>query len=90
MKRYNEFLGTSPASLFPDYHNLLASRGQFMNILNVKYILTQQQVNHPSFVLADSCYNGKVKIYKNQTVLPRAWVVGRYESIRQETASLTG
>lgn len=83
LKRYNEFLGTTPASLFPDYHNLLQATA-FMNILNVKYILTQQQVNHPSFVLSDSCYNGKVKIYINQTVLPRAWIVAHYENIRQD------
>ena len=43
----------------------------------------QQPVNHPSFVLADSCYNGRVKIFKNQAVLPRAWIVGRYENIAQ-------
>jgi len=83
LKRYNEYLGTSAASLFPDYHNLLQTPA-FLNILNVKYILMQQPVNHPSFILADSCYNGKVKVYQNQTVLPRAWLVGDYETIKQD------
>ena len=80
LKRYNEYLGTAPKGLFPDYHNLLQSP-TFIDILNVKYLLVQQPVNHPSFVLADSCYNGRVKIYENQTVLSRAWIVGRYENI---------
>ncbi|MDQ7798800.1 MAG: YfhO family protein [Candidatus Edwardsbacteria bacterium] len=82
LKRYSEFVGTDPKRLLPDFRNLFQAPA-FLNILNVKYLLMQQPVNHPSFVLADSCYNGRVKIFKNQAVLPRAWIVGRYENIAQ-------
>jgi hypothetical protein len=87
LKRYGEFVGTDPKRLLPDFHNLFQAP-TFLNILNVKYLLMQQPVNHPSFVLADSCYNGRVKIFKNQTVLPRAWMVGRYENIAQSNGIL--
>jgi hypothetical protein len=83
LRRYNEFVGTDPKRLLPDFHNLFQATA-FLNILNVKYLLMQQPVNHPSFVLSDSCYSGRVKIYRNQTVLPRAWIVGDYEKITRD------
>lgn len=83
LRRYNEFVGTDPKRLLPDFHNLFQSPN-YLNILNVKYLLMQQPLNHPGFILADSCYQGRVRVYRNLNVLPRAWVVGSYEKISQD------
>lgn len=83
LKRYSEFVGTDPKRLLPDFHNLFQFPA-FLNILNVKYLLMQQPLNHPGFVLADSCYQGRVRVYRNLNVLPRAWVVGNYERIGRD------
>jgi hypothetical protein len=87
MRRYSEFVGTDPKRLLPDYHNLFQSPA-YLNILNVKYLLMQHSLIHPGFVLADSCYQGRVKIYRNMNVLPRAWVVGHYQKIEDERSIL--
>jgi hypothetical protein len=83
LRRYNEFVGTDPKRLLPDFHNLFQSPN-YLNILNVKYLLMQQPLNHPGFILTDSCYQGRVRVYRNLNVLPRAWVVGSYEKISQD------
>ncbi len=85
MKRYNEFVGVDPKRLLPDFHNLLQSP-QLLNILNVKYLLMQQPVDYPQFVLHDTCYGGRVRIYRNTGALPRAWLVGEYEVIEEDKA----
>ncbi len=85
LRRYNELVGTDPKRLLPDFHNLLQSP-QLLNILNVKYLLMQQAVDFPQFALHDSCYGGRVKIYRNLGTLPRAWLVGGYEVISDDRA----
>lgn len=89
LRRYNEYLGINPQRLLPDYHNLLDLNGlNFMNILGVKYLLMQQPVNHPDFTLYDTCYGGQVRIYQNQKALPRAWLVGDYQVIKDDRLML--
>lgn len=85
LRRYNELVGTDPKRLLPDFHNLLQSP-QLLNLLNVKYLLMQQPIDLPQFVLQDSCYGGRVKIYRNAGALPRAWLVGAYELIADDKA----
>jgi len=87
LKRYNELVGTDPKRLLPDFHNLFQSPN-LLNLLNVKYLLLQQTLDLPQFVLYDSCYGGRVKIYRNTAALPRAWLVGRYETIADDRAIL--
>lgn len=87
LRRYNELVGTDPKRLLPDFHNLLQSP-QLLNILNVKYLLMRQPVDLPQFVLHDSCYGGRVKIYRNTGALPRAWLVGGYEVLADDKASI--
>ncbi len=87
MRRYNEFVGTDPKRLLPDFHNLLQSP-QLLNVLNVKYLLMQQAVDFPQFAIHDSCYGGRVKIYRNTGALPRAWLAGQYEVIKGDQAIL--
>jgi hypothetical protein len=70
LRRYNEFAGAAPQRVLPDFHNLV-QYPQFLNILNVKYLLMQSPISHPDFVLWDSCYQGRVKIYRNTKALPR-------------------
>jgi hypothetical protein len=85
LKRYNELVGTDPKRLLPDFHNLLQSP-QLLNLLNVKYLLMQQPIDYPQFVLQDSCYGGRVKIYRNTTALPRVWLAGDFEVIKEDRA----
>lgn len=85
LRRYNELVGTDPKRLLPDFHNLLQSP-QLLNILSVKYLLMQQAIDLPQFVLQDSCYGGRVKIYRNTGALPRAWLVGNYEVMAEDRA----
>lgn len=80
LKRYNEFVGVSPKRILPDFHNLV-QYPQFLHLLGVKYLLTKGPIEHPDFVLHDSCYGGKVRIYRNTKVLPRAWLAGSCEVI---------
>jgi hypothetical protein len=85
LRRYNELVGTDPKRLLPDFHNLLQSP-QLLNLLNIKYLLMQQPVDFPQFVLHDSCYGGRAKIYRNTGALPRAWLVGDYELVADDNA----
>ncbi|MBI4302706.1 MAG: oligosaccharide flippase family protein [Chloroflexi bacterium] len=43
-----------------------------LDLMNVKYVLTTQEVNLPEYTLV---YHGEVNIYRNESVLPRAFVV---------------
>lgn len=43
-----------------------------LNLLNVKYVLTTRAVPNPGYTLA---YDGEIKIYRNENVLPRAFLV---------------
>ncbi len=85
LRRYNELVGSDPKRLLPDFHNLLQSP-QLLNLLNVKYLLMQQTLGLPQFVLSDSCYGGRIKVYRNTAALPRAWLVGSYEVLSDDKA----
>lgn len=85
LRRYNELVGTDPKRLLPDFHNLLQSP-QLLNLLNVKYLLMQQPIDLPQFILQDSVYGGRVKIYRNTAALPRAWLVGSCEVVADDKA----
>lgn len=43
-----------------------------LDLLNVKYVITSQDINHTGWHLA---YEGEVRIYENEDVLPRAFAV---------------
>ncbi|MRR10716.1 hypothetical protein EG831_11735, partial [bacterium] len=87
LKRYCEFVGISPKRVLPDFHNLIQSP-QFLRLLGVQYLLTQGPVEHPDFVLHDSCYGGRVRIYRNTRALPRVWLAGAYEVIEKDAQIL--
>ncbi|MDI6740267.1 MAG: hypothetical protein QME74_07875 [Candidatus Edwardsbacteria bacterium] len=88
LRRYNEFAGATPKRILPDFHNLI-QHPQFLHLLGVKYLLTQGPIEHPDFVLHDSCYGGKVRIYRNTKALPRVWLAGNYEVIGRDEQILS-
>jgi O-antigen/teichoic acid export membrane protein len=49
-----------------------------LDLLNVKYVLTTRQIEHPGYTLV---YDGEIRIYRNDDVLPRAFVVPRAKVI---------
>jgi len=76
LQRYNEFVGAGKASMV-DYHNIL-SNFNFLNLSNAKYLITQQPTNFPSF---KEIHKGRFYVYQNIEVLPRAFVVPKFEVI---------
>ncbi|MFQ6104895.1 MAG: hypothetical protein ACE5OP_11490 [Candidatus Glassbacteria bacterium] len=72
LKRYREFTGED---------NL--SQPRFLNLLNVKYLLTRSQFRHPLFKKVFS--SGGITVFKNLESLPRAFVVHCYEVQEKES-----
>jgi hypothetical protein len=60
------------------------SRPHILDMLNVKYVLTNKRINNPDFVPVDRV-NG---IYLNKNVLPKAWIVGNVKSVTTQRESL--
>lgn len=57
-----------------------------VNMLNTKYLLSQQSLSHPNL---DSLYiNPQLNVYQNRTALPRVWYVGKTEVIPDKEARL--
>jgi O-antigen/teichoic acid export membrane protein len=42
-----------------------------LDLLNVKYVITEEEIANPKYTLV---YSAEVRIYQNQTVLPRAYL----------------
>ncbi|RPI02860.1 MAG: hypothetical protein EHM72_03135 [Calditrichaeota bacterium] len=52
-----------------------------VNMLNVKYLISQQEVQHPDLVPVFQDQEQQLLVYKNNRVLPRAFCIGRIEVI---------
>jgi hypothetical protein len=52
-----------------------------VNMLNVKYLISQQEVQHPYLVPVFQDQEQQFLVYKNNRALPRAFCVGRIEVI---------
>ncbi|MDW8101428.1 MAG: oligosaccharide flippase family protein [Anaerolineae bacterium] len=48
-----------------------ALNSPLLDLLNVKYIITTQEINNPGYTLV---YEGEVRVYRNEDYLPRAFV----------------
>ena len=59
-------------------------RPQILNMLNVKYVLTEKKINSPLFSPVIN-YNG---LYKNTAVLPRTWFVNNIDNVTDQKTSL--
>ena len=77
-----------------DFHNL-QDKPNYLNLLNVKYLITYHRAEEfaqqagfvfPSLKLLS---DGTFKVYENLDVLPRAFLVQRYEVIRDQEEILT-
>ncbi len=53
-----------------------------MDLLNVKYVITERQIDHSRFEMVFENTSGKV--YRNRMALPRAFVVHEYEILAVE------
>ncbi|HEX9075276.1 MAG TPA: oligosaccharide flippase family protein, partial [Anaerolineae bacterium] len=56
-----------------------------LNLLNVKYVLTKRPVPNAGYTLV---YDGEIQIYRNDHVLPRAFMVSDYRVIPDRAALL--
>lgn len=66
-----------------DYHdamdNGLFNNINYLNLLNVKYLLTTRYLNHPVLKLV---FDQNIKVYQNLAVLPRASLYNKVEIIK--------
>ena len=71
------------------YQDLLDAKAlsseAIQNMLNVKYVITQQTMNDPRFRLA---FQDQLKVYENRNVLPKAWFVREVYSVESPQESL--
>ncbi|MCL4395063.1 MAG: polysaccharide biosynthesis C-terminal domain-containing protein [Chloroflexi bacterium] len=56
-----------------------------LNLLNVKYVLTKRPVPNAGYTLV---YDGEIKIYRNDRVLPRAFMVPEARVVADRAAQL--
>jgi O-antigen/teichoic acid export membrane protein len=77
-RRYADYMG-----LIQDQYQLLYNRiaplnrfealdSPLLDLLNVRYILTETEIPNPKYTLV---FDGEVKIYRNETALPRAYLM---------------
>ena len=70
------------------YQDLMDAKGfnrpQVMDMLNVKYVLTNKKINNPDFLRIKEAPG----LYENTNVLPKAWIVGNIKSVKSQRESL--
>ena len=68
-----------------DYHDAMNigvfNNINFLNLLNVKYLLTTRQIEHPLFKLV---FDRNIKIYQNLGTMPRASLFNKVEVIKNK------
>ncbi len=71
------------------YQDLMDSNGlnkfPILNMLNVKYLVSKKQINHPYFQLK---FSGTKNVYLNKGVLPRAWLINKIKYVSDQVTSL--
>ena len=60
------------------------SKPKILNMLNVKYILTNMKINNPQFTKINEVSG----LYENTKVLPKAWIVGKIKNVNSQRESL--
>ena len=60
------------------------SNSGILDMLNVKYILTNKNIKNPNFTKVEK-YNG---IFENLNVLPKAWFIGKIKNVTSQKESL--
>lgn len=73
------------------YQDLMDARGlnnfNILNMLNVKYLVTAQKIDHPALALD---FSGSSNIYRNTAAQPKAWFVSEIISVNSQKESLSG
>lgn len=95
-KKYNQFvtawLSQNPQAGTSSFNRIITPQrldSQLIDLLNVEYVLTFDELNNPKFTKVLS--EGETKLYKNDFVLPRAFFVQKVfkvENDREEFAKL--
>ncbi|HIF48345.1 MAG TPA: hypothetical protein EYQ68_00365 [Cytophagales bacterium] len=71
-----------------NYQDLIDVKGfsnpQVLNMLNVKYVLTQKKINNSDFKLIENVKG----VYENLNVLPKAWIIGKIKNVSTQKESL--
>ena len=71
-----------------NYQDLMDAKGfskpHILNMLNVKYVLTRKNINNQNFAPVVESPG----LYQNNSVLPKAWVVGNVKSVETQRESL--
>jgi len=58
-----------------------------LDLLTVRYVITEGEISNPDYELV---YDGKVRIYQNTDVLPRAFALPRVEIVHEAKPSASG
>jgi len=77
--------GWSPLHLERHWTFLGILTGRLLSLANVKYVVSYEPMARPGFELV---FEGKVRIYENANVLPRAFVVHRFRVVEPARARL--
>ena len=71
-----------------NYQDLMDARGfsrpKVLDMLNVKYVLTNKRINNPDYKKIKDV-NG---LYENKNVLPKSWIVGQIKNVKSQRESL--
>tara|TARA_Y100001970_G_scaffold172632_1_gene210972 strand:+ start:1504 stop:3804 length:2301 start_codon:yes stop_codon:yes gene_type:complete len=71
-----------------NYQDLMDAKGfsrtHILDMLNVKYVITRKKINNPNFESIENIPG----IYKNNNVLPKAWLVGNIKVVSTQRESL--
>ena len=83
MKRYNKYLNLAglEGESSPSLENFSNHNPRLIDLLNVKYILAEEEINGSNLKLV---FDKDVKIYENTDLLPRAFIVSKVKVIRDE------
>lgn len=89
---YLEFLGlTRPqgiaANEAENVQEMPKLKSKLIDLMNVKYVVTTQEIHDPEFVPVET--SGNTKLYLNRDWLPRAFVVYRKEVVPEKEQALT-
>ena len=60
------------------------NRPHILDMLNVKYVITNKKINNPAF----SAVKDLKGIYENKNVLPKSWIVGNIKNVESQKESL--
>jgi len=71
-----------------NYQDLMDARGfsrpKVLDMLNVKYVVTNKKINNPNFVQVNDIKG----LYENKNALPKSWIAGNMKMVKSQKESL--